>query len=185
MRPKIAKEVAAELRGVAESDKLWASVGFSCNRLSGDIARLIPILYPPTKSQQTFPSWLDELTSSLQTLLVFQLPVQRLLLLAAVQDPPASVPVAIWSMQKASRAWWMPRRLPTEERKNLEFLGVKSSAKEEPYSVGPEGKRAAQERATDELRGELLALGHHLEALATLVDAAIRCRSELKPMEAP
>lgn len=171
MRPKIDETVATELREVVESNKLWASVGFSCGRLSGDIARLVPILYSPEQSQQAFPRWLDELTSSLQTLLVFQLPVQRLWLLAAVQDPPVSVPVAIWSMQK---------KPPTEERMKVVMLGAKGSVKEEPYSVTPEGKRAAQERATDELRGELLTLGYHLEALAALVDAAKKCQNELK-----
>jgi hypothetical protein len=172
MRPVMDKAVAAELRGVVESNKLWASLGFSCGRLSGDIARLVSILYSPGQSQQSFPGWLDELTSSLHTLLVLQLPVQRLWLFATVQDPPASVPVAKWSMR---------HKPPTAEEKNLVLLGVKSS--EEPYSVTREGKRAAQERTIDELRGELLALGHHLEASAALVDAAVKCRSELKPVE--
>ena len=183
MQPKIAESVAAELRDVVESNKLWASVGFSCGRLSGDIARLIPVLYSPAQPQQAFPSWLDELTSSLQRLLVFQLPVQRLWLLAAVKDPAVSVPVAMWSMQKEPPTWWVQGRRPPEEKKNLGVLGTKSVAKEEPYSMTPEGKRAAQERATNELRGEILALCNHLEALAALVDAAIKCRSELNSME--
>jgi len=174
MRPTMDKAVAAELRRVVESNKLWASVGFSCGRLSGDIARLMSILYPPAKSQQTFPEWLDDLTSALQTLLVFQLPVQHLWVHAAVQDQPPSMPVAMWSSQK---------KPPSQEKMSLLVLELGSSAKEEPYSVTPEVKNAAQERATNELRDELLALGHHLEALAALVDAARKCRSELKPVE--
>jgi hypothetical protein len=153
-------------------------------RLSGDIARLVPILYSPEQSQQAFPRWLGELTSLLQTLLVFQLPVQRLWLLAAVQDPPVSVPIAIWSMAKEPPVWLRRKEPPTEGKKILGILGMKTEmSEEEPYSVTPEGKRAAQIRATDELRGELLALGYPLEALAALVDAAIKCRSELKPVE--
>jgi hypothetical protein len=184
MRPDMEKAATTELQLVIRSNELWGSVGFSCGRLGDDLARLMSILYPPTESHQTFPSWLDELTSALQTLLVFQLPVQRLWLLAAANEE--SVPVEAWSLHKETSL--LKETSPSTEKAGKEklmqdILGIGGSAKVVPYSVTPELISSAQERATNELRGELFALGHHLEALATLVKAARKCRSELKPVE--
>jgi hypothetical protein len=170
MQPKMRSATAAELRGVVEGDKLWASVGFGCGRLGGDVTRLVPILYLPTQSRQAMPGWLDELTSVLQTLLVLQLPVHRRWLPAAVKDPPELVPVTLWSSQMEAGVKWA----------GLSFGGQED---QKPDSVTADVTKAAQEKATSEFKGELLALAYHLETLAAFVDAAGKCRSELSPLD--
>lgn len=172
VQPVMKSEVAAELRGVVEGGKLWASVGFSCGRLGGDIIRLVPILYPPAPSQQAIPDWLDELTSALQSLLVLQLPVHRRWLPAAVQNPPAVVPITFWS-SKPEAGFKVPFLPPGS-------LGGSPDRRSEPVTA--DVQNAVQEQATDELRGELFALAHHLEALAALIGATERCRIELTPL---
>jgi hypothetical protein len=173
----VEKRIAKQLRGIVEGDKLWASVGFSCGRLGSDVTRLVSVLFSPSDSLEAFPGWLDELTSALQTILVVQLPARRRWLPAAVKDRPVPVPVAIWSLKSDK-----PEEKSDELEEGLKFwvLSVGSPTKEKTRdAVAAEVKNAVQERATNELSDELLALAHHLDALAALADAAARCRSEL------
>jgi hypothetical protein len=167
VKPTIHDETSAKkLRPAVENDKQWASVGFCCGRLVSDFTQLIAILHPPGSSQEAFPSWVDELTSALQTILVIQLPSYRRWLPEAVKDPPASVPVELRSLPSDTALLVLPLgRLPAE--KDIDAEAARRI------------QNAIQKRVADELKDELHALTHHLNALATLVDAAAKSRAEL------
>lgn len=168
-QPKLDKVVAEKLRPFIESEKLWASLGFGCSRLGSDVTRLVSILYSSSPSQ-AFPGWFDELTGALQTLLVIQLPAHRRWLPAAVKDPPATVPIAVWSLKSDS----------PEGNVKLGIVSLKSTTSNATEdTLTTEVMNAAQERATNELTNELFALAHHLDALAALATAVSRCRSAL------
>lgn len=176
VRPRVEKRIAGQLRGIVEGDKLWASVGFSCGRLASDVTRLVSVLFPPSDHLAEFPGWFDELTSALQAVLVVQLPARRRWLPPAVKDWPVPVPVAIWSLKSDK-----PEK-SDEPEGGLKFwvLSAGSPTKEKTRdAVAAEVKNAVQERVTNELSDELLALAHHLDSLAALADAAAGCRSGL------
>jgi hypothetical protein len=179
--PKVDEENGSRLRTAVEGNKLWASVGFSCGRLGSDITRLVTTLLPPGSEHEAFPAWLDELTGSLQTLLVVQLPPHRKWLPAAVKDPPAVVPVAFWSLQTEAKPIALSVISPPERSFRKLFPGLSGMAARSTTNVktAEHFKNASQERATNELKDELLALAHDLEALAALVEASGECRREL------
>jgi hypothetical protein len=167
VKPTIHDPAAAkELRPAVENDKQWASVGFCCGRLVSDLTQLITILHPPEASHEAFPSWFDELTSALQTILVMQLPSYRRWLPAAVKNPPGNVSVELRSLPSDTALFVLPlNRLPAE--------------KDIDDEAAQRIRNAIQKRVSDELKDELNELTHHLNALATLVDAAASCRAEL------
>ena len=134
------------------------------------------MLFPPSDHLAEFPGWFDELTSALQAVLVVQLPARRRWLPPAVKDWPVPVPVAIWSLKSDK-----PEK-SDEPEGGLKFwvLSAGSPTKEKTRdAVAAEVKNAVQERVTNELSDELLALAHHLDSLAALADAAADCRSGL------
>jgi hypothetical protein len=151
VQPGVGKGTADKLRPAVEDNKLWASIGFSCDRLRSDATRLVTMLYPPVSSQQTYPGWFDELASALQTILVIQLPSHRRWLPAAVKDPPDSVPVE----------WRRLQGLPADQ------------------NIDAEARKDIADAALDDLKEELRALARHLDGLATLVDAAATFRGGL------
>jgi hypothetical protein len=179
--PRMDEETAVHLRPAVEGNKLWASVGFSCSRLGSDITRLVTILYPPASSQEDFPSWIDELIGALQSLIVIQLPSRRKWLPAAVRDPPAVVPVAFWSLQTEAKAIAFPviGRSDQSTRRIFSKLTGKAERPTSDAKTAERIKNATQEEATNELKDELLALAHDLDALAALVDATRACRNGL------
>jgi hypothetical protein len=184
--PRMQEEAAAGLRPVVEAKKVWASVGFSCGGLGNDITRLVTVLYPPASSQ-ALPSWLDELIGALQTLLVIQLPPHLKWLPAAVNDPPAVVPVAFWSLQTEANkiAFPMISQSDQKTRRLVPKLFGKPTRSTIATKIPERIKDAAQERATTEFKDELFALARDLDALAALVDAADACRRELGSRNRP
>lgn len=114
-------------------------------------------------------SWLDDLIGALQALLGVQLPAHRQWLSEAVKDPPTLVRVASWTESSL-----LPKKNAAFLLANIQQGGPPATDEERQRIVN-----AAQERATNDLRDELMDLGRHLDALAELLDAAATCRTAL------
>jgi len=127
IQPKIGKEFAEKLHRVVGAEKSWASVGFSCARLGGDVTRVISVWYPSiNRPPQDFPRWFAELASALQALLVLELPAYRRWLPAAVQNPPKPVPITVWG--RADVTLWMISVSTPEDKKTEAVEEVKRTA---------------------------------------------------------
>jgi hypothetical protein len=169
--PRVEEKTAAQLRHVVIADSTWALVGFSIGRLASDVPRLMAAVQPqePQEPQSEGPSWLDDLIGALQALLGVQLPAHRQWLSEAVKDPPTLVHVASWTESSL-----LPKKNAAFLLANIQQGGPPATDEERQRIVN-----AAQERATNELRDELMDLGRQLDALVRLLDAAATCRTAL------